>query len=147
MKKSIIALLMVAVCSLATQARDEIYRDLSVLPQTAQAFIQKNFKKSGVSFIKVEKTLGFTQDYEVVFTDGTEIDFDSDGVWDKIEMPRSKEVPASLVPNAIAQYVSKNYPRQKIISIDKESRTYEIELQNGMDLIFDRAGNFKKIDD
>lgn len=147
MKKSLIALLIASACTLAVQARDEIYRDLSVLPQTAQTFIQNNFKKIGISFVKVEKTLGFTSDYEVVFTDGTEIDFDSDGTWDKIEMPRVKEVPSSIIPKTIAQYVGKNYPGQKIVSIDKESRSYDIELQNGIELVFDRAGNFKRIDD
>ncbi len=147
MKKTLVALIMVVVCAVAVQARDEVYRDISVLPQTAQKFIRSNFKKSDISFVKVDKTLGFTRDFEVVFTDGTEIDFDSDGAWDKIEMPPSKGVPSTVVPKAIAQYVSKNFPGQKIVSLDKESRTYEVELQSGLDLVFDRAGNFKRVDD
>lgn len=147
MKKSIIALLTVAICTFAAQARDEISRDLTVLPKTAQNFIKSNFKKVGVSFIKIDKTLGYTTDYEVVMTDGAEIDFDKDGTWDKVEMPRTKEVPSSIVPKAITQYVAKNFPNQKIVSIDKESRSYEVELESGLDLVFDRAGNFKRIDD
>jgi len=147
MKKTLVALIMVAVCAVAVQARDVIYRDISVLPQTAQKFIQSNFKKQKISFIKVDKKLGFIKDYEVVFTDGTEIDFDNDGAWDKIEMPSSKSVPSTVVPKAIAQYVGKNFPGQKIVSLDKESRTYEVELQSGLDLVFDRAGNFKRVDD
>lgn len=146
MKKNLFVLLMVAICTFAAQARDEVYRDATVLPQTAQKFIKSNFK-SDISFIKVEKTLGYTTDYEVVLVDGTEIDFDRDGVWDKVEMPVSKAVPSTIVPKAIAQYVGKNFSGQKIVSIDKESRSYEIELQSGLDLVFDRAGNFKRIDD
>ncbi|MCM1310143.1 MAG: PepSY-like domain-containing protein [Bacteroides sp.] len=147
MKKNLIILLMLALCTLAAQARETIHRDIAALPATAQKFIQSNFKNSAVSFIKVDSTLGFTTEYEVVFTDGTEIDFDSAGTWDKIEMPRNKAVPSALVPKAIADYVNKNFSGQKIVSIDKESRSYDIELSSGLDLVFDRAGNFKKIDD
>lgn len=147
MKKSLIAFLMVALCAIAAQARDEVSRDVTTLPPTAQKFLKTYFKGTDVSFIKIEKTLGYTTEYEAVLVDGTEIDFDRDGSWEKVEMPKTKAVPSSLVPKAIAQYVDKNFSGQKIVSIEKESRTYEVELQSGLELIFDRAGNFKRIDD
>lgn len=146
MKKSILALLIVALCSIGATAAEVIVRDVASLPQTAQKFLTSNFKKANVSFIKIDKTLGIVRDYEVVLTDGTEIDFDSDGVWDKIEMPGTKSVPSAIVPQSIASYVSKNYPGQRIVSIDKERHSYDVELQGGLDLVFDRAGNFKRID-
>lgn len=146
MKKSLIALLMVAICAISAQARDEISRDVTILPKAAQSFLKSNFK-APVSFIKIDKTLGHVNDYEVVLTDGVEIDFDNDGSWDKIETPADLSVPTSIIPKVITAYVAKNFPGQNIVSIEKERRTYEVELRNGVDLIFDRSGNFKRIDD
>lgn len=145
--KKLLVMLAVAVCGcLVAKASDEIVRDVSYLPKTAQTFISGNFKEN-ISFIKIEKTLGFITDYEVVLTDGTEVKFDRNGNWDSVEMPSSKAVPAKLVPSEIANYVRKNYPKQRIVSIDKESHGYDVELQNGLDLVFNKAGQFKKIDD
>lgn len=146
MKKSLIALV-VALCSVgAVQARDQVVRDVTLLPKVAQTFLSKNFK-SGVSFIKIEKTMGYLHEYEVVLTDGTEVNFNRDGSWDNVETPGDKSVPSQIVPKAITNYVSKNFPRQRIVSIDKERHGYDIELQSGLDLVFDKAGNFKRIDD
>lgn len=148
MKKSIIALA-VALCGgfAVAQASDEIVRDVNYLPQNAQTFLNENFSKKDISFIKIDKTIGFIRDYEVVLTDGTEIDFDREGNWDSIEMPKQKAVPSKIVPKAISNYVAGNYPGQHIVSIDKERHGYDIELQNGLDLVFNKAGQFKKIDD
>lgn len=146
MKKSLIALLVMAISAISAQARDEISRDVTTLPKSAQTFLKTNFK-APVSFIKIDKTLGYINEYEVVLTDGTEIDFDNDGTWDKIETPADMSVPNKIIPKNITAYVAKNYPGQKIVSVDKERRTYEVELSNGLDLIFDRNGQFKRIDD
>lgn len=146
MKRFFIAVALALCCAVGAQARDEVVRDVNCLPQPAQSFLSKNFK-SDVSFIKIDKTLGYVTDYEVVLTDGAEIDFNRDGSWDSIDMPGSKAVPSSLVPRQISDYVAKNFPKQKIVSINKESHGYDIELQSGLDLEFDKAGQFKRIDD
>ena len=62
-------------------------------------------------------------------------------------MPVKKSVPGEIVPPEIARYVGQNYPKQRIVSIDKESGGYEVELSNGLDLKFNKAGQFKRIDD
>lgn len=146
MKKSLIALV-VALCGIgAVQARDHVVRDVTLLPKTAQTFLSKNFK-SDVSYIKIDKTLGYVHDYEVVLTDGTEISFEKDGNWDNVETPGDMAVPAQIVPKAISSYVAKNFPGQHIVKIDKERYGYDIELQSGLDLVFDKAGKLKRIDD
>lgn len=146
MKKFILALI-VSLCGVGVaQARDEIVRDTNYLPLAAQTFLANNFK-SEVSFIKIEKTLGFVQEYEVVLTDGTEINFDRSGNWDNVETSDRKAVPSKIVPKAIANYVAKNFKGQKIVSIDKERYGYDVELSSGLDLEFDKTGNFRRIDD
>ena len=55
--------------------------------------------------------------------------------------------PAAL-PQAILNYISTNYPDNTIREAEKEdNNNYEVELNNGVELIFDQQGNFLGIDD
>ena len=146
MKKSLILFIVALAGCLGAQAKDEYVRDVNYLPQTAKTFINQHFKGGDISVIKLDKTLGKVTEYEVIMQDGTEISFDRNGNWDNVEMPIKKSVPKAIVPAEIASYVAKNYPNQRIVSIDKERSGYEIELQNGVDLKFNKAGQFKRVD-
>ena len=56
-------------------------------------------------------------------------------------------VPKYFVIPEISDYVSKNYKGQRIIKIERDSKGYQIELQNGLELYFDRSGKFLRVDD
>ena len=84
-------------------------------------------------------------EYDVYLNDGTQVDFDANNQWEKVES--MKGVPAALVPKAIATYVKGNYQNLAITKINKEYGGYEIELANGMDLKFDGSGRFMGMDD
>lgn len=146
MKKFILAL--VAVCGLATAgvARDTYSHDANVLPVAAKTIIQKNFGGK-VSVIKIDKNLGYISDYDVVLTNGAKIEFDRSGNWESIEMPANKRVPNGLVPRLISQYVRQNHGGLKIVGIDRDRSGYDVELSNGIEMKFDRQGNFKRYDD
>lgn len=145
--KKIIMILMVALGISATAvARDTYAHDASVLPEAARTTIASNFKAK-VSVVKIEKTLGHIDEYEVTLSDGTEITFDSHGNWDNVETANTKSVPSSLVPENIRNYVAKNQSGTHIVGIDKERSGYDIELSNGVDMKFDKTGNFVRYDD
>lgn len=146
MKKYLLLLAVAFAGSFAAQAKDQFVRDMNYLPQQAKTFIDQHFKGEDVSVIKLDKTLGKVTEYEVIMQDGTEISFDRHGNWDNVEMPVRKSVPKAIVPAEIAKYVAKNYPNQRIVSIDKERSGYDVELQNGVDLKFNKAGQFKQFD-
>lgn len=84
--------------------------------------------------------------YEVTLNDGTQIDFDKKGVWDKIDC-EAGAVPAALIPGTIANYVKTNFAGAKVTKIDKERYGYEIELSNGLELKFNKAGQLLSMDD
>ena len=42
--------------------------------------------------------------------------------------------------------IRKNFADSKVISVDKDTREYEVKLNNDLELKFDRNGNFKKFD-
>ena len=56
-------------------------------------------------------------------------------------------MPADLVPEAIANKVKEMYPDAIICVIDKENNYTEVDLNNGLDLKFDKKYNLIAIDD
>lgn len=54
----------------------------------------------------------------------------------------------AALPQAILNYISTNYPNNTIKEAEVEdNNNYEVELNNGTELIFDQQGNFLGIDD
>lgn len=145
MKKLILILAMLVGVSVGVSAKDTYAHDASVLPTAAKTTISKNFK-ADVSLVKIEKTLGVVKEYEVILTDGTEISFDSKGNWENVETSNKRSVPSGFIPKSISDFVKKNQSGAKIVGIEKEHSGYEIELSNGVDIKFDRNGNFVKYD-
>ncbi len=115
------------------------------LPAAAKQFIAKNFPGKTIAYAEKDTEYMKTT-YEVSLNDGTKIDFNGQGVWDKVDT-HTTPVPAAIVPAAIQQYVSAHFRGQVITKVDKERHGYDIELSNGMDLKFNRGGAFMGIDD
>lgn len=145
MKNLFLALLLVAGITFGAQARDNYSRDVKTLPTAALNTIGKNFK-ANVSLIKIDKTLGHVNDYEVILTDGTEVEFDAKGNLKSVDTANNKSVPEALIPKAITAFVRKAHKGQKIVGIDIDSKGYEVELSNGIEIEFDHNGVFKKYD-
>lgn len=86
-------------------------------------------------------------EYEVTYTDRTEVDFRSDGEWESVERKYSA-LPAAIVPKEIAAFVAKNnFEGQYIKKIERNAYTWEIELSNGLEIKFDKQFNFLGYDD
>ncbi|MDE7388965.1 MAG: PepSY-like domain-containing protein [Muribaculaceae bacterium] len=145
MKKLILMLAIALGASAGASAKDYYAHDASVLPEAARTTISNHFK-SKVSVVKVEKTLGHIDEYDVTLSDGTEISFDNKGNWDNIETNVGKSVPSSIIPEAIRKYVAEAQPGTRIVGIDKERKGYEVELSNGVDMKFDKSGRFVRYD-
>lgn len=145
MKKIVLAIIVALGIGQSADARDRYERTDESLPQAAKLTLQKHFKAK-VALVKIEKTIGTIQEYEVILTDGTDISFDAKGNWDSVETPINKVVPSKLIPQSIVDYVNTNYKKAGIVSIDKENYGYDVELSNGIEMKFDKAGNFKRFD-
>lgn len=146
MKKLLLIFALFMGLTVSIQARDTYSRNITDLPQAAQVVLNKNFK-AGLSLIKIDKsTFGTISDYEVILSDGTEIEFDRNGNWEKIETAYDKSVPSSMVPQPIRDYVKSNHKGSNIIGIEKDRKKIEIELNNGLDLEFTPSGEFIKYD-
>ena len=87
----------------------------------------------------------FSKDFDVNFENGTKVEFDRTGNWKEIKT-LSGSVPSSLVPAKIKRYISNNYNGASIVEINKDAYKIDVELSNGVDLDFDKNGNFLRID-
>lgn len=116
------------------------------LPKTAQKFISDNFSKSTIDYVKMDKEV-FSTDYKVKFTDGSEIEFDSKGVWMEVDGNRNT-IPTGFIQKNILTYVKDKFPNTQIVKIEKgRFEKQDVKLSNGLELEFNSKGDFKRIDD
>ena len=146
MKKLITTLLLAILAILPVAARSRVYHTANPLPAPARTILKEQFSKQDVNRVKVESRAIRGDKYEVILSDGTEIEFGSKGEWTEVDCGH-RAVPKYFVIPEISDYVSKNYKGQRIIKIERDSKNYQIELQNGLELYFDRSGKFLKVDD
>jgi len=114
----------------------------SQLPAAAKTFVKKHFNGKKITSAEKDAT-----SYECRLDDGTEIEFNRRGVWDKVDCKSRQAVPATIVPKSIQQYVKSNYADCTIKKIDKERYGYEIELSNDVELKFNKKGAFISVGD
>ena len=146
MKKSVFflaAFMSMMMQTVSTFASDRIITK-EQLPAAAQTFIQKTFPKQAISYAKID--FDGRKTYEVRLSNGTEVEFDKNGTWDKVDCNYSA-VPANLVPAAIADYVKTHFAGATIVKIDKERYGYDIEMSNDIDLKFNYQGVLIGMDD
>ncbi|MDO4993918.1 MAG: PepSY-like domain-containing protein [Bacteroidales bacterium] len=133
---ALLCLMMSAVCR-----ADDTPIAPDALPAAAKTFVSTNFP--GKKIIYAEKDWN---SYECRLDDGTKIEFNKKGNWDKVDC-HMQAVPAAIVPDAIQKYVKANFPDCLITKIDKERYGYEIELSNDLDLRFSYQGALLGMDD
>lgn len=124
---------------------DERQIEFSELPAKAQEFVKKNFPNEELSLVILDSGL-ISNEYDVIFTSGVKLEFKGDGEWENIKC-RQGEVPAKLVPAQIADFVAKKYSAAKIIELKREHNEWEVKLNNGLELTFDKQFKLIDIDD
>ena len=144
-KLLILAAAMLTFGTLTVHADNDRPITVSELPQKAQQFIQQHFPNEKVSFAQVGNGL-FDTAYEVIFTSSSKVEFQKNGDWKEVDCKYST-VPAAIIPQQIAYYVSQHYPDTAVVQIDRDKRDYEVKLTNGLELTFDLKFNLIDIDD
>ncbi|WP_291530000.1 PepSY-like domain-containing protein [Bacteroides sp. UBA939] len=142
--KNLVFTLCLLIVSIAFVACDEEKLvSIDKLPTTAQTFIQTHFPAQEATRIEKDR-----DSYDVYLANGVSIDFTKSGDWDDVDC-RGQEMPASiiaLIPEAISAYVAEHYPNQFISEINKEHFGYEIDLNNYIELEFNKTGAFLRLD-
>lgn len=139
--------LMICVLIFQTSAWADNDKPITVneLPVKAQRIIEQNFADDKVAYVTMDDEWS-DKDYNVRMVNGNKIEFDSKGDWKEIKC-RYTQVPTSLVPKKIVDFVSKNHAGNKIVGIDRNNRKYEVKLDNQLEITFDTNLNFRGYDD
>ncbi|WP_079645013.1 PepSY-like domain-containing protein [Sphingobacterium nematocida] len=137
-----VALLVVAVVA---NAQDKVITFVQ-LPKKAQNFVTTYYAADQVVLVKEESELLSGKSYDVKLRDGVKLEFDAKGEWTEVDA-ELKAVPVKIVPASILEYVKKSFPNNEIVQISRSSRKYSVELTNGIDLEFNKKGQFVRIDD
>lgn len=116
------------------------------LPKTAKMFLYTNFKGIAIGSAVEDREIYGVDEYKVYLANGIKVEFDSTGNWKEVDGKHQK-LPYGFIPAKIRNYAAKSFPNTLITKIEKERWSYKAELSNGIDLKFDRNGNFTKIDD
>lgn len=134
---------MVAVGFAACDKDSEKRIDFGGLPNNAQVFIETYFANVEISSVIREKDDGRTT-YDVLLSDGTDIEFNSSGEWTSINCFFSP-LPSGILMTAITDKIEELHPGATIHGVDKEIGGYKVEvLDNGIEweMYFNAQGVF-----
>ncbi len=144
MKKLIIMFmaLMPATIALASDDKPITWNEL---PETAKTFIKQNFPDAKVALATVESQ-NWNPTYDVIFTDGTKLEFIASGQWKDIDCKYSR-VPDGVIPEKIRAFLAQHHPDNYVKEIERSRNKYEVKLDNSLEANFDVNGEFRGYDD
>ena len=145
MKKYFAMILVVMMTTMSACADDERLITYEQLPAAAQAKVSEFFQRTDVSYCTEEREF-FGNEFNVRLNSGWELKFDNDGELIKADAKKTA-LPAGLVPEPLQKYVSTTVPSAAISELKKDGRNIDVDLTNGLDLVFDLNYNFLRIDD
>jgi hypothetical protein len=131
MKKAFFLLTCILALTVVSCEKQIVY---DKLPQKAKLFLSNYFPDSQV--LSIEKN---GHSYDVILTDGTDLEFNKSGEWTEVDC-QTRPVPVGIAPAAIQSYVMTNFPEAFIVKIKIERKNYEVELNNDIELTFDKNG-------
>ncbi len=141
MKKTMFILLaFVLTLSLPVMADDDRVITFEQLPAQAQTMLKKYFADRVPLVVTVDM-----DEYTVLYQSGEKVEFDKKGNWREINC-KTSAVPTALIPEQIKAVVNQTYPGATIIKIDRDRRGYDIKLNNGLDIEFNRNFQVVEID-
>lgn len=143
--KKLIVLLIALMPAAAAMAGDDKPIAYNELPAKARTFIEQNFPDAKVALATVESA-NWNPTYDVIFTDGSKLEFIASGEWKEINCKYSR-VPSGVIPESIAAFLNQHHPDNHVVEIERSKRRYEVKLDNRLELRFDINGQFQGYDD
>lgn len=108
-------------------------------------FVEQHFPKA-----TIQTVIPDDNEIEVLLSDFTKIEFRLNNEWKEVDCELASiytTVPAALVPEQITAYVTANFPNTLIQKLERKLLGWEIELNNGLEIEFNKSFNVTKIDD
>ena len=136
-------LLFVAMLAMSFNAKadhDQVIT-FSQMPEAAQALLKQYFADKVPLVVTVD-----WDDYTIRYESGEKVEFDKQGNWKEFDC-RSSSVPVELIPEEIKANINATFPGAIILKLDRNRRGYEVTLNNGREVEYDRSFQVIDIDD
>lgn len=114
------------------------------LPAQAQQFVKTHFADAQVTLTTLEKDV-LQKSYDVVLNNGTHLEFDSKGQWTDV-VCKTGYVPANVLPSQITTYLKSSFPNAHVKKVERENGRYEVNLENGTEVTFNKKFQVVDID-
>ena len=143
--KKLFLMICLAVTFVLTACADGRPITFEQLPDNAQTIIIQNFVRENILFVAIDSEI-FSTEYEVKFNDGKELKFNGSGELIKVDC-KYEPVPETLVPAEVLTQVRSSYPNAFIKEWKLDDGRWKAELNNGLELIFNKRYQLVGIDD
>lgn len=111
---------------------------VSELPQKAKVFLSQHYKHRPVASCRKKNG---SPAYEVRLAQGTAICFSANGDWCQVDGDGSS-LPKKMLPEKVASYIDANFPKKRVLYIEKDANGFEVNLNGDIGLAFDSRGQF-----
>ena len=147
MKLSAITMLVFLTILTSCSSDDDNINDVLLsedeIPTAIKTYIETHFPSNTI--VRAEKdTENNTITYEIYLNENINLEFDSAS--NIIDVDGVIQLPNSVIPQSILDYVSVNYPNNVITDWELEFNHQQVELNNNIELEFEMNGNFIRID-
>lgn len=139
MKKLIFALIALTISFSVAADSKSTNVDVNKLPTKAIQFIQTYYPKDNINIAIMERD-GFDKDYKVMLKSGTTVKLDNKGDWTDIKSNKGGAIPKGVISDNILQKVKRHFPNNKIVNVERDNNSTELELDNGGELEFNKKG-------
>lgn len=151
MKKILILITLLLTITANTQAQTKVVNK-NKMPKCVINFIESNYNDREVICYQIDFTnynFNKIEDYEVLYENGTKLEFLKNGNLKSIDCGRLEHVKWDILPDKLSEFVITKFMREYVMeySIEykfKKPYKYEIELSNGLELTFNKK--YKLID-
>jgi len=139
-KKSLIATAIVF--SLSSCDKEEIILS-SDLPSEITSYISTHFPNNTITQVIKDRD-GLAKTYDILLSENVSLEFNRKK--EIIDIDGITQLPNSVIPEKILQYVTTNYLSNFITDWELDDKNQQVQLDNGLDLEFNMKGDFLRID-
>lgn len=141
-KTTFAAVLITAIFALTSCDKETILNNAQT-PSEITAFVTTHFPNHQI-LQTVKNAEGFKRTYDVILNGNISLEFNRK--LEIIDIDADTQLPESVIPAKIGQYVNSNFPQNFITDWELEGKHQQVGLDNDLDLEFTMNGDFIRID-
>ncbi|WP_159023610.1 PepSY-like domain-containing protein [Formosa sp. L2A11] len=148
MKTTVASIFIALICFSSCSSDDDnnsndVLLEEDEIPTEITSYVSTHFETNSI-FRAEKETENNKVNYNIYLETSYELEFNSD--FEIIEIDGITQLPDSVIPELILDYVTENYPDNVITDWELETNYQQVELNNGYELEFGLNGDFIRLD-